>query len=99
MVGRAGRAGLDTVGESITILQPNDRQNFAHLLSDISDPDDTKPRIGTTGLCSSSLLYENGKGLRQFILSLIGLEVSICYIISFFKLVIFVWQLSIVCVN
>ncbi|KAH8864968.1 Helicase POLQ-like [Schistosoma japonicum] len=83
MVGRAGRAGLDTVGESITILQPNERQMFAQMLSSIpkllSDPKNTEPRNHTVGICSSSLSYENGKGLRQLILSLIGLELAVTY--------------------
>ncbi|CAH8873239.1 unnamed protein product [Trichobilharzia szidati] len=80
MVGRAGRAGLDTVGESITILQTNELIPFAHMLSSIPqpllDPKDVEVNNQSVGLCNSNLLYENRKGLRQLILSLIGLEVS-----------------------
>ncbi|KAK4474241.1 hypothetical protein MN116_000188, partial [Schistosoma mekongi] len=83
MVGRAGRAGLDTVGESITILQPNERQMFAQMLSSmpklLSNAKNAEPRNHTVGICSSSLSYENGKGLRQLILSLIGLEMAVTY--------------------
>nr|CAH8873820.1 unnamed protein product [Trichobilharzia regenti] len=83
MVGRAGRAGLDTVGESITILQTNELIPFAHMLSSIPqpslDPKDVEVNNQSVGLCNSSLLYENGKGLRQLILSLIGLELAVTY--------------------
>ncbi|CAH8613818.1 unnamed protein product [Heterobilharzia americana] len=83
MVGRAGRAGLDTVGESITILQANEQLPFAHMLSNIprasSDPKITEVTNQTAGLCNSSLLHENGKGLRQLILSIIGLELAVTY--------------------
>ncbi|OON14607.1 helicase protein [Opisthorchis viverrini] len=77
MIGRAGRAGLDSAGESITILQPNDRSHFAKMIDSI--PPICNPSVpvsGSNGLCTSSLLYEDGKGMRQLLLSLVGLQVA-----------------------
>ncbi|VDP89626.1 unnamed protein product [Echinostoma caproni] len=79
IVGRAGRAGFDSVGESVTILQPNDRSNFAQMLTTIPRiglSDSSASEIASAGLCCSSLLYENGKGMRQLLLSLIGLQIA-----------------------
>ncbi|KAG5444478.1 Helicase POLQ-like [Clonorchis sinensis] len=77
MIGRAGRAGLDSAGESITILQPNDRTHFAKMIDSI--PPICNPSVpvsGSHGLCTSSLLYEDGKGMRQLLLSLVGLQIA-----------------------
>ncbi|XP_059214014.1 helicase POLQ-like [Centropristis striata] len=64
MVGRAGRAGIDAVGESILILQDKDR-NMAKTL--VCAPMEN---------CYSQLLQDEGKGLLSLILSLIGLNVT-----------------------
>uniref|UniRef100_A0A8C5A0W5 Helicase, POLQ like n=1 Tax=Gadus morhua TaxID=8049 RepID=A0A8C5A0W5_GADMO len=61
MVGRAGRAGIDTVGESILILQDKDTV----LL--VSAPMET---------CYSNLTHNEGKGVLSLILSIIGLKAS-----------------------
>lgn len=63
MVGRAGRAGIDSSGESILILQPKDKIKAKGLLG------------GLIGNCTSSLFYQDGKGLRELMLSLLGLKV------------------------
>uniref|UniRef100_A0A3Q3GBE9 Helicase POLQ-like n=1 Tax=Labrus bergylta TaxID=56723 RepID=A0A3Q3GBE9_9LABR len=65
MVGRAGRAGIDTVGESILILQEKDR-NMAQTL--VCAPMEN---------CFSKLMLDDGKGLLSLILSLIGLNVNL----------------------
>uniref|UniRef100_A0A4W6DCC1 Helicase POLQ-like n=1 Tax=Lates calcarifer TaxID=8187 RepID=A0A4W6DCC1_LATCA len=62
MVGRAGRAGIDTVGESILILQSKDR-NMAQTL--VCSPMEN---------CYSNLMHDDGKGITSLILSLIGLN-------------------------
>ncbi|XP_069023304.1 helicase POLQ-like isoform X1 [Embiotoca jacksoni] len=64
MVGRAGRAGIDSVGESILILQDKDR-TLAQTL--VSAPMEN---------CYSNLLLDDGKGLLSLILSLIGLNMT-----------------------
>ncbi|XP_050928602.1 helicase POLQ-like isoform X3 [Lates calcarifer] len=64
MVGRAGRAGIDTVGESILILQSKDR-NMAQTL--VCSPMEN---------CYSNLMHDDGKGITSLILSLIGLNVT-----------------------
>ncbi|XP_049909775.1 helicase POLQ-like isoform X1 [Epinephelus moara] len=64
MVGRAGRAGIDTVGESILILQDKDR-NMAKTL--VCAPMEN---------CYSNLMHDDGKGLLSLILSLIGLKIT-----------------------
>uniref|UniRef100_UPI0035901671 helicase POLQ-like isoform X1 n=3 Tax=Myxine glutinosa TaxID=7769 RepID=UPI0035901671 len=65
MVGRAGRAGIDSAGESIVICANKDRAKVLDLVS------------GSFERCQSSLLYDHGKGLRSLLLSLVGLKVAI----------------------
>uniref|UniRef100_A0A3B5MDS3 Helicase, POLQ like n=1 Tax=Xiphophorus couchianus TaxID=32473 RepID=A0A3B5MDS3_9TELE len=60
MVGRAGRAGIDTIGESILILQEKDRKLVCAPMES----------------CYSNLLQDDGKGILSLILSLIGLNIS-----------------------
>ncbi|KAG1663141.1 Helicase POLQ-like [Nymphon striatum] len=62
MVGRAGRAGFDSSGESILIIKPSEKKKTLDLLQ---EPVQT---------CKSNLMYEGGKGLKVLILSVIGLE-------------------------
>ncbi|KAA3680702.1 POLQ-like helicase [Paragonimus westermani] len=110
IIGRAGRAGLDSIGESVTILQPTDRINFVRMLESI-------PRIPVTSsasptslsgcatsvasLCTSCLLYENGKGMRQLLLSLIGLQIATTFrdVMSAVQLTLFAVQANTECGN
>lgn len=62
MIGRAGRAGIDTSGESILIVKDSDKPKIRHLFS------------GPLENCYSRLLFDNGKGLRAMLLTLIGLK-------------------------
>ena len=70
MIGRAGRAGIDTSAESILIIPYKDKKKSQLLLQ------------GPVDICKSSLNYQNGKGLRELTLSLIGLKVSLISLIS-----------------
>uniref|UniRef100_A0A8C1XSU3 Helicase POLQ-like n=1 Tax=Cyprinus carpio TaxID=7962 RepID=A0A8C1XSU3_CYPCA len=63
MVGRAGRAGIDAMGESILILQDKDISMAKKLLSAPMEK------------CYSNLLHDGGRGLLSLVLSLIGLKV------------------------
>ncbi|CAL8322607.1 unnamed protein product [Lota lota] len=64
MVGRAGRAGIDTMGESILIIQDKDTTMAKKL---VSAPMET---------CYSNLTHNDGKGVLSLILSIIGLNAS-----------------------
>ncbi|XP_010844259.1 PREDICTED: helicase POLQ-like isoform X3 [Bison bison bison] len=64
MIGRAGRAGIDSVGESILILQEKDKQQVLQLIS--------KPLEN----CYSHLVQEFTKGIQTLFLSLIGLKIA-----------------------
>ncbi|KAM4720030.1 helicase POLQ-like isoform 1-T2 [Anableps anableps] len=64
MVGRAGRAGMDSIGESILILQEKERSMVKEL---VSAPMEN---------CYSNLMQDDGKGILSLILSLIGLKIS-----------------------
>ncbi|XP_012415350.1 helicase POLQ-like isoform X1 [Trichechus manatus latirostris] len=64
MIGRAGRAGIDTVGESILILQEKDKQQVLEL---INSPLEN---------CYSHLVQEFTKGIQTLFLSLIGLKIA-----------------------
>ncbi|XP_076999078.1 helicase POLQ-like [Tamandua tetradactyla] len=64
MIGRAGRAGIDSVGESILILQEKDKQQVLEL---ISSPLEN---------CYSHLIQEFNKGIQTLFLSLIGLKIA-----------------------
>ncbi|XP_060082529.1 helicase POLQ-like [Ylistrum balloti] len=64
MVGRAGRAGIDSSGESILITKSSDTEKVGQLL--------TAP----LEVCRSSLMYDDGKGIRGLILSVVGLQMT-----------------------
>uniref|UniRef100_A0A8C1FFC4 Helicase POLQ-like n=2 Tax=Cyprinus carpio TaxID=7962 RepID=A0A8C1FFC4_CYPCA len=64
MVGRAGRAGIDAMGESILILQDKDINMAKKLLSAPMEK------------CYSNLLHDGGRGLLSLVLSLIGLKIT-----------------------
>ncbi|CAB1352929.1 unnamed protein product [Coregonus sp. 'balchen'] len=64
MVGRAGRAGIDTHGESILILQDKDKVMVKKLVS------------APIEICKSNLMHDNGKGILSLILSIIGLNIT-----------------------
>ncbi|XP_061437062.1 helicase POLQ-like [Lethenteron reissneri] len=65
MVGRAGRAGIDASGESITIVNSRDKPKVVTLLVD-----------GPFEVCQSSLAHADGKGVQSLLLSLIGLKIA-----------------------
>ncbi|XP_048219797.1 helicase POLQ-like isoform X4 [Perognathus longimembris pacificus] len=64
MIGRAGRAGIDTTGESILIMQEKDKKQVLELIS--------KPLEN----CYSHLVQEFNKGIQSLFLSLIGLKIA-----------------------
>ncbi|KAF1601912.1 Helicase POLQ-like, partial [Eudyptes chrysolophus] len=67
MIGRAGRAGIDSAGESILIVQEKDK----HLVQDlINSPLEN---------CYSSLLLELTKGMQSLLLSLVGLKIAVTH--------------------
>ncbi|XP_047425627.1 helicase POLQ-like [Mugil cephalus] len=64
MIGRAGRAGIDSVGESFLILQEKDRSKVQALVSAPMEK------------CYSNLLSNDGKSFLSLLLSLIGLQTA-----------------------
>ncbi|KFW78442.1 Helicase POLQ-like, partial [Phalacrocorax carbo] len=67
MIGRAGRAGIDSAGESILIVQEKDK----HLVQDlVNSPLDN---------CYSNLLLELNKGMQSLLLSLVGLKIAVTH--------------------
>ncbi|XP_050752002.1 helicase POLQ-like isoform X1 [Gymnogyps californianus] len=67
MIGRAGRAGIDSAGESILIVQEKDK----HLVQDlVNSPLEN---------CYSNLLLELTKGMQSLLLSLVGLKIAVTY--------------------
>ncbi len=63
MIGRAGRAGFNTCGESILLFQNMDRLRVYDLVS------------GPMKRCESSIEFDS-KSIRMFVLSLIGLDLA-----------------------
>uniref|UniRef100_A0A6I8N8J7 Helicase, POLQ like n=1 Tax=Ornithorhynchus anatinus TaxID=9258 RepID=A0A6I8N8J7_ORNAN len=64
MIGRAGRAGIDTVGESILIVQEKD----THLVRSLVG--------GPLENCYSNLVKEITGGIQSLLLSVIGLKIA-----------------------
>lgn len=64
MVGRAGRAGLDSSGESILVIRNGEEDKVLELLQSPIDS------------CRSSLLEAGGRGLDILLLGLVGLQVA-----------------------
>ncbi|XP_053920377.1 helicase POLQ-like isoform X2 [Cuculus canorus] len=67
MIGRAGRAGIDSAGESILIVQEKDKRLVQDL---VHSPLEN---------CYSNLLLELTKGMQSLLLSLVGLKIAVTY--------------------
>ncbi|XP_075277254.1 helicase POLQ-like isoform X1 [Opisthocomus hoazin] len=67
MIGRAGRAGFDSAGESILIVQEKDK----HLVQDL-----VKSPLEN---CYSNLLVQLTKGMQSLLLSLVGLKIAVTH--------------------
>ncbi|XP_042217024.1 helicase POLQ-like isoform X1 [Homarus americanus] len=65
MVGRAGRAGLDTSGESILILQHQDLIQFGSLF------------LSPVESCNSTLADDENRGLTSLLFSSVGLGIAV----------------------
>ncbi|KAE8631157.1 hypothetical protein XENTR_v10001098 [Xenopus tropicalis] len=87
MVGRAGRAGIDSAGESILIIQEKDKELVQELIS--------KPMEN----CYSNLMHNSGKDFQSLLLSLIGLKITKTAeeIYSFVSCTLFSVQQSVLC--
>ncbi|KAL8206370.1 UNVERIFIED_CONTAM: hypothetical protein K2H54_000872 [Gekko kuhli] len=64
MIGRAGRAGIDSAGESILIAEAKDKQLVRNL---VHSPLES---------CYSNLLLGCHRGIRSLVLSLVGLKIA-----------------------
>ncbi|NXX21610.1 HELQ Helicase, partial [Podargus strigoides] len=67
MIGRAGRAGIDSAGESILIVQEKDKRLVQDL---VNSPLEN---------CYSNLLLELTKGMQSLLLSLVGLKIAVTH--------------------
>ncbi|NXX60535.1 HELQ Helicase, partial [Scopus umbretta] len=67
MIGRAGRAGIDSAGESILIVQEKDKRLVQDL---VKSPLEN---------CYSNLLLELTKGIQSLLLSLVGLKIAVTH--------------------
>ncbi|NWY37077.1 HELQ Helicase, partial [Sylvia atricapilla] len=67
MIGRAGRAGIDSAGESILIVQEKDKHLVQGL---VHSPLES---------CYSNLLLELTKGMQSLLLSLVGLKIAVTH--------------------
>ncbi|KAM6071579.1 helicase POLQ-like isoform 2-T2 [Theristicus caerulescens] len=67
MIGRAGRAGIDSAGESILIAQEKDKHLVQVL---VNSPLEN---------CYSNLLLELTKGMQSLLLSLVGLKIAVTH--------------------
>ena len=82
MVGRAGRSGLCSSGESIVILKAWEKDKVRAALYHLMECVISLPHqlaqllTGPYDHCSSSLLCENGRVLFSLILSAVALNVS-----------------------
>jgi len=86
MIGRAGRAGIDSQGESYLVVPPS-KGGKEHILELIS---------GSVENCISSLMNGSANGFYSLLLNLIGLKIinHTSEISSFFSKTLFSYQLK-----
>ena len=95
MAGRAGRAGIDSSGESILIVKETDKKRVTmgvgvwifishspqgnYIVSNLVSISQVVHLFsGQCDSCNSSLSYDDGKGLRALMLTVVGLKVCVC---------------------